>query len=88
MKLHLEIPNADYAGLKAAASKEGITVHQLLQWLAADLAGSVRSGGSDERDFADNWFRRRCWRGERTKLASAWDRQRYRLCLRDDAPAA
>lgn len=83
MKITLEIPDADYAGLKAEAAREGITVTRLLQWLAADLSGSIRSGGSDERDFADNWFRRRCWRGNRTRLADAWENLRYRLCKRE-----
>lgn len=85
MKLHLEIPAEDYAGLKAEAAREGITVTRLLQWLAADLAGSIRSGGSDERDFAESWFRRRCWRGNRSKLADGWESLRYRLHTRERA---
>lgn len=45
--------------LAYAAGQHGITTIELLENFISDMTGSDRSGGSDERDCADNWYTRR-----------------------------
>ncbi len=59
MKITLDIPTSEYCGLKQVAAKHGISIHELLAGFVADATGSPRSGGSDERDRADEYVARR-----------------------------
>ena len=36
------------------------TIGELIENFAGDLVGGTYSNGSDERDYADQWFER-CW---------------------------
>ncbi len=40
----------------------GITIGELIQSFIGDLIDGTYSNGSDERDYADQWFER-CWFG-------------------------
>ena len=57
--LIIEIPDSEYCGLRQIAAKYGVTVRELLTGFVADATGSCRSGGSDERDRADEYVERR-----------------------------
>jgi len=57
--LKIEIPDSEYCGLRQIAAKHGVTVRELLSGFIADATGSAFSGGSDERDRADQYIERR-----------------------------
>ncbi len=59
MKITLDLPTSEYCGLKQVAAKYGITTHEILAGFVADATGSFRSGGSDERQHADDYIARR-----------------------------
>ena len=42
------------------------TIGELIENFVGDLVGGTYSNGSDERDYADQWFER-CWFGMITK---------------------
>lgn len=58
MKIPVHLTPDEYAQLRAKAALIGVSVPDLLAQFAADLAGSMRSRGSDERDVAQGWLER------------------------------
>lgn len=60
--LKLKLSDADCEKISKQAGKHGLTVAELLENFIGDLVGGTYSNGSDERDYADQWFDR-CWFG-------------------------
>ena len=60
--LKLKLSDADCERISKKAGKHGLTVAELLENFIGDLTGGSHSNGSDERDYADQWFER-CWFG-------------------------
>lgn len=58
----LKLSDADVVRITERAERHGLTVSELLENFIGDLVGGTYSNGSDERDFADQWFDR-CWFG-------------------------
>lgn len=58
----LNLSDADCERIAKRAGSHSLTVAQLLENVIGDLVGGTYSNGSDERDYADNWFNR-CWFG-------------------------
>ncbi|GEM_PF-2040592 len=59
LALPLTITTEEHAGLHVVATRERISITGLLEAFIADVTGSARSGGSDERDYAAAWVQRR-----------------------------
>lgn len=57
-KLTIELTTEELQDLKEKAEEYDTTVEEILEAFVADLTWSNRSGGSDERLFADEWLRR------------------------------
>ncbi len=55
-----------------ARDGESLSVAQLLQSFAADLTGSWRTNGSDERRIAFEWFKRRAEQSIECAEAQDW----------------
>lgn len=64
MKITIEITKEEHLGLKALAIKKNTTPEKLVQKLVSDVTGSLRSGGSDERMYAEQWLNRSLHRWE------------------------
>ena len=60
--IHLNLSDADCKRISTYAAKANITVSQLLESFIGDLVNGTYTNGSDERDYADQWFER-CWFG-------------------------
>lgn len=56
----LKLSDADVERLFLKAGETGLTVSQLLENFIGDLVAGTYSNGSDERDYASQWFNR-CW---------------------------
>lgn len=59
--LTLRLSDADVKRICKKAGSVGLTVSELLENFIGDLVCGTYSNGSDERDFADNWFDRCCF---------------------------
>ncbi|MFS0776056.1 hypothetical protein ABC255_08630 [Neobacillus sp. 3P2-tot-E-2] len=57
-RLNVDITEEEYVLLKEKAENEGVTIAFLLGCFIADLTRSENSGGSDEREYANNWLHR------------------------------
>lgn len=57
-KISLELSDTDVRRICEKAGQAGLTVSELLQNFIGDLVGGTYSNGSDERDFAQQWFDR------------------------------
>lgn len=58
----LNLSDADCDRLARKCGKSGLTIGKLLENFVGDLVDGTYSNGSDERDYADQWFER-CWFG-------------------------
>ncbi|KAB2668771.1 MAG: hypothetical protein DVB31_06250 [Verrucomicrobia bacterium] len=75
--MNLRLSPAERAGLRAVAADFRTTPAALLLQFVRDLTGSNGNGGSDERDFADQWAMRSLRRDVRPKTAAErarWER--------------
>lgn len=62
-RITIELTDEEYEGLKLFAEYKSDIIYKvkpknILVQFVADLTASDRSGGSDERDFAESWFNR------------------------------
>lgn len=88
----LKLSDTDVERVFQKAGGAGLTVSELLQNFIGDLVGGTYSNGSDERDFAQQWFER-CWFGafpERTftQYLIQTDQLDFVLSLWDDIQVA
>lgn len=58
----LKLSDADVERLFLKAGEAGLSVSELLENFIGDLVCGTYSNGSDERDYASQWFDR-CWFG-------------------------
>ena len=56
--LTLNLSDADAERIALYAAKGGMTVAQLLESFIGDLVDGTYSNGSDERDYAEQWYER------------------------------
>lgn len=59
--LTLRLSDADVKRICKKAASVSLTVSQLLENFIGDLICGTYSNGSDERNYADNWFERCCF---------------------------
>ena len=59
-KIEIKLSDADCDRISELCGEHNITVAELLENFIGDLVGGTYSNGSDERDFARQWFDR-CW---------------------------
>lgn len=60
--LKLRLSDADVRRIAEKAGAHGLTISELIENFIGDLVGGTYSNGSDERDYAEQWFER-CWFG-------------------------
>lgn len=60
--INVKLSDADVESLCIKAGKHGLTVGELFEQFTGDLVCGTYSNGSDERDYAQGWFKR-CWFG-------------------------
>ena len=58
----MKLSDADCDRLARKCGEHGLTIGELIENFVGDLVGGTYSNGSDERDYADQWFER-CWFG-------------------------
>ena len=61
-KITVKLSDADCDRLARKCGVHGLTIGELIANFVGDLVGGTYSNGSDERDYADQWFER-CWFG-------------------------
>ena len=61
-RITVKMSDSDCDRLARKCGKSGITIGELIQSFIGDLIDGTYSNGSDERDYADQWFER-CWFG-------------------------
>jgi hypothetical protein len=61
-KIIVKLSDADCDRLARKCGEHGLTIGELIENFVGDLVGGTYSNGSDERDYADQWFER-CWFG-------------------------
>ena len=61
-KITVKLSDADCDRLARKCGEHGLTIGELIENIVGDLVGGTYSNGSDERDYADQWFER-CWFG-------------------------
>ena len=61
-KITVKLTDADCDRLARKCGEHGLTIGELIENFVGDLVGGTYSNGSDERDYADQWFER-CWFG-------------------------
>lgn len=61
-KITVKLSDADCDRLARKCGEHGLTIGELIENFVGDLVGGTYSNGSDERDYADQWFER-CWFG-------------------------
>lgn len=59
--LTLRLSDADVKRICKKAGSVGLTVSELIENFIGDLVCGTYSNGSDERNYADNWFERCCF---------------------------
>lgn len=57
-KITVKLSDADCDRLARKCGKHGLTIGELIENFVGDLVGGTYSNGSDERDYADQWFER------------------------------
>ena len=62
IKITVKLSDADCDRLARKCGEHGLTIGELIENFVGDLVGGTYSNGSDERDYADQWFER-CWFG-------------------------
>ena len=58
----VKLSDADCDRLAKKCGEHGLTIGELIENFVGDLVSGTYSNGSDERDYADQWFER-CWFG-------------------------
>ena len=58
MKITITLTPEESADIQALAIEFDSTPAEILQTFASDVTGSLRSGGSDEREYARHWLQR------------------------------
>lgn len=58
MQLNIELTLEEAASLEALAVLKATTPEKILQQFASEITSSLRSRGSDERMYAEQWFER------------------------------
>jgi len=61
-KITVKLSDADCDRLARKCGEHGLTIGELIENFVGDLVGGTYCNGSDERDYADQWFER-CWFG-------------------------
>ena len=61
-KITVKLSDADCDRLARKCGEHGLTIGELIENFVGDLVGGTYSNGSDERDYAEQWFER-CWFG-------------------------
>ena len=61
-KITVKLSDADCDRLARKCGEHGLTIGELIENFVGDLVGGTYSNGSNERDYADQWFER-CWFG-------------------------
>ena len=61
-KITVKLSDADCDRLARKCGVHGLTIGELIANFVGDLVGGTYSNGSDERDYADQWYER-CWFG-------------------------
>ena len=61
-KIIVKLSDADCDRLARKCGEHGLTIGELIENFVGDLVGGTYSNGSDERDYANQWFER-CWFG-------------------------
>lgn len=64
MKITIEITKEEKLGLAALALEKNTTPEKLVQQFVSEVTGSLRSNGSDERMYAEQWLNRTLHRWE------------------------
>lgn len=64
-RITVKMSDSDCDRLARKCGESGITIGELIQSFIGDLIDGTYSNGSDERDYADKWFKwfERCWFG-------------------------
>jgi len=57
-KITVKLSDADCDRLARKCGEHGLTIGELIENFVGDLVGGTYSNGSDERDYADQWFER------------------------------
>ncbi|MEH6957751.1 hypothetical protein [Neobacillus drentensis] len=57
-RLNVDIDQKEYERLKKVAEYQEVSVAKLLGCFISDLTRSDNSGGSDEREYANDWLNR------------------------------
>ena len=70
-KLIIELSDADVERISIQAGMHGLSVKELIEAFIGDLIGGTYSNGSDERDYANQWFER-CWFGMYPEKTLLW----------------
>ena len=55
-KITVKLSDADCDRLARKCGEHGLTIGELIENFVGDLVGGTYSNGSDERDYADQWF--------------------------------
>lgn len=75
MRISIQIPRSKYCALRKIAALHGLTAREIIAGFIDDLTDSPESAGSDERDAAGHWLRRRSnFRDNDSKIFERWDR--------------
>lgn len=56
--IQVKLSDADCDRLAKKCGKQGMTIGELIENFIGDLVGGTYSNGSDEREYADQWFNR------------------------------
>lgn len=70
-KITVKLSDADCDRLARKCGEHGLTIGELIENFVGDLVGGTYSNGSDERDYADQWFER-CWFGMFPEPSDEW----------------
>lgn len=73
LTIRLKVTPAEMTVLKQLARKTGTTPASILEDFTADLTNSWRNGGSDERLYAFDWFKRRGYAAKHISANQATD---------------
>lgn len=88
-KITVKLSDADCERLARRCGEHNLTIGELIENFIGDLVDGTYSNGSDERDYAEKWFKR-CWFGmfsEPTLLSHliywGYDPEDYLLAMRN-----
>lgn len=73
-KITVKLSDADCDRLARKCGEHGLTIGELIENFVGDLVGGTYSNGSDERDYADQWFEPNM--DEEIELIKKWVKER------------